>query len=289
MREIASLGRDKMFAYLQIEEQNIAYTEAGSPSNPPIILVHGITSHRGVWTRTIASLQDRFHCVALDLLGFGDSDKPQDGDYTIAKQAERVLKAADQFGFDKFTAIGHSMGGQIVTYLAATLAPQRVSKLISMDGVVTGELSDNVQNFKRLLIVVGQRIPVVYHLMKSLCKWKPAACWAFNHWFYKAEDMPFDAWEVDRYHALDSNIAQSTPKAWSSLNATDLTPTLKNIAAPTLIIFGKQDGTVPTSQAHLFKEKLPAAQLGLIDQCGHFPMYEKFDEYIKYTREFLAQ
>jgi pimeloyl-ACP methyl ester carboxylesterase len=287
MRAIVSLGRDKMNNTLNINGHRLAYSASGSPSNPPIIFVHGLTSHRGVWTRTIESLQDRFHCIALDLLGFGDSDKPKDGDYTIAKQAERVLKAVDQFGFDKFTAIGHSMGGQIVTYLTATLAPQRVSKLISVDGVVTGELSGNVQNFKRLLIVVGQRIPSVYHLMRSLCKWKPAACWAFDHWFYKPAIMPFDSWEADRYYALDSDNAQSTPKAWKSLNATDLTSILKNITVPTLVIFGKQDGTVPVSQAQVFKEKLPAARLALIDQCGHFPMVEKFDECIQLLNEFL--
>lgn len=276
-----------MTTYLQIDKQNIAYTEAGSPSNPPIIFVHGITSHRGVWTRTITSLQDRFHCIALDLLGFGDSDKPKDGDYAIATQAERVLKAADQFGFDKFTAVGHSMGGQIATYITATLAPQRVSKLISVDGVVTGKLSGNVQNVKRLLVVVGQRIPSLYSLMRTLCKWKPAACWAFDHWFYKAEEIPFDAWAADRFYTTDSGIAQSTIRAWDSLNMTDLTCALKNIAVPTLVIFGKQDGTVPVSQAHLFKEQLPAAQLVLIDECGHFPMYEKFNEYIKPLQGFL--
>ena len=86
---------------------------------------------------------------------------------------------------------------------------------------------------------------------------------------------------------MNPEIARSTPKAWDSLNATDLTPSLKNITAPTLVIFGIQDGTVPVAQAHLFKEKLPAAQLELIDQCGHFPMYEKFEEYIKPLQEFL--
>ena len=100
--------------------------------------------------------------------------------------------------------------------------------------------------------------------------------------------LPYESWALDRQIAFNKEIAHSTPRAWDSLNATDLTPQLKNISAPTLVIFGKQDGTVPVSQAHLFKEQLPTAQLVVIDQCGHFPMYEKFDEYITPVQRFLA-
>jgi 2-hydroxy-6-oxonona-2,4-dienedioate hydrolase len=272
---------------IEIDGSQIAYTQAGADSNPPVLLLHGITSHRGVWSRTMERLQSNFHCVAIDHLGFGDSDKPKDADYSIQKQAERALKVADHFGFDKFIVMGHSMGGQIATILASTLAPQRVSRLISVDGVVTGEHSPSVQNAKRLLIVVGEKIPALYHPMRALCSWKPAACMAFDHWFYKPADLPFEAWAVDRDYALNPGIALSTPRAWASLNANDLTCMLKNIAAPTLVIFGAQDGTVPIAQAYLFKQKVPAAQLVLIEQCGHFPMYENFEAFIQPVKEFL--
>jgi pimeloyl-ACP methyl ester carboxylesterase len=234
-------------------------------------------------------LQQDFHCVAIDHLGFGDSDKPRGADYSIQKQAERALKVADHFGFDRFILIGHSMGGQIATYLAASLASQRVSKLVSVDGVVTGELSDVVQNVKRLLMVVGQYTPSLFQLMRMMCRSKPFACWAFDHWFYKPQELSFDDWEIDRRYAMNPSITHSTVNAWKSLNATNLAPSLKNIIAPTIVIFGIQDGTVPVAQAHLFKEQLPAAQLILVDQCGHFPMYEKFDEYIAPLQKFLTQ
>lgn len=278
-----------MTDYLNIDNQRIAYTEVGSPSNPPIIFVHGLMSHRGVWTHTIDTLKENFFCIAPDLLGFGDSEKPADGDYSIHAQAERVLKMANYFRLRQFSLVGHSMGGQISTYLAATLAPQRVHKLISVDGVVTGKLSDKAQNITRHMVALAERFPALYNLSSALCDVsKPFAYWAFQEWFYKIKELPFDSWKLDRRMAMNREIAQSTPKAWDSLNATNLTHSLKDIAAPTLVIFGNQDGTVPVGQAHLFKEKLPAAQLILIDQCGHFPMYEKFDEYINPLQEFLA-
>lgn len=276
--------------HLTIEENHIAYTLAGSPSNPPILFLHGIMSHEGVWSRTMETLKQDFYCVAIDHLGFGDSDKPKNGDYTIAKQAERALKVADHFGFDKFILVGHSMGGQVATYLSATLAPNRVHKLVSVDGVVTGELSKWVQIFTRKTVNMAEKVPALFSSSLALTKiWRGYAYFAFRPWFYDMHGLPYAAWELDRQMAFNKDISNSTPKAWNSLNATNLTATLKNIVAPTLILFGKQDGTVPVEQAHVFKKQLPAAQLVLIDQCGHFPMYEKFDEYIVPLEAFLRE
>jgi len=278
-----------MTDYLTLAGYRIAYTSAGSSSDPPIILVHGLMSHRGVWTRTMEMLKEHFFCVAFDLPGFGDSDKPKGGDYSIARQAECVLTIADHFGFKTFSVIGHSMGGQIATYLAATLAPRRVHKLISVDGVVTGKLSDRAQHLNRLLVLVGKGFPAIYNPSLALSKWKPYAYWAFKVWFDNPAKLPFDSWELDRRMAMNPKSAWSASAAWDSLNATDLTSMLKHITTPTLIIFGEEDGTVPASQAHLFKAQLPSAQLVLIKDCGHFPMYETFDEYIKPLQLFLMQ
>ena len=276
--------------FLEVEHHRIAYTEAGSPSNPPVLLLHGLMSHRGVWSKTIERLKQDFYCIAIDHLGFGDSDKPKHEDYSIAKQAERALEIADQFGFERFNIIGHSMGGQIATYLTARLSAERVQRLVSVDGVVTGELSHRAQTLNRSLVIVGEKIPFVYSLFIRLFNLsKLFSCWGFKVWFYNAEELPFDSWKLDREKAIDSVNAYTTPKAWRSLNATNLTPHLAGITSPTLIIFGKQDGTVPVEQAYLFKERLRGANLVVIDECGHFPMYEKFDEYIAPLETFLKE
>ncbi len=277
-----------MTSFINIAGDSIAYTSTGSPSNSPLLFLHGIMSHRGVWSRTIETLQQNFYCLAIDHLGFGDSDKPNSGDYSIARQAERALRVADSFGFENFTVVGHSMGGQIATYLAASLAPQRVHKLVSVDGVVTGKLSARARYLNGLLVVTGEKIPAIYNLFRKLFDAsKPFACWGFRVWFYKPEALPFDSWKLDRHKAMDPKTAIPALRAWNSLSATDLTPCLREITAPTLVIFGRQDGTVPVAQAQMFKERLPTAQIALIDQCGHFPMYEAFDQYIKPLQQFL--
>ena len=278
-----------MTEYLTLDGLRIAYTTAGESSKPPILFLHGIMSHKGVWSRTIDYLKRDHFCLATDHLGFGESDKPRRGDYTIARQAERALRVADHFGLDKFILAGHSMGGQIATYLAAKLAPDRVQKLVSVDGVVTGKLSDHVEQVTRRMVAIGERIPASYALFRTLVEWKPLADWVSGPWFHKPADLSFDGWKLDRRMAMNPAIAPSTPKAWDSLNATDLTSMLKNIVAPTLVIFGSRDGTVPVEQAHTFKAQLPSAELVIINECGHFPMYEKFDEYIAVLERFLGE
>jgi len=165
-----------------------------------------------------------------------------------------------------------------------------VKKLVSVDGVVTGELSKWAKNFTRTTVDMAERVPALFNSSLAIMKfWKGYGYFVFRPWFYDMRRLPYNSWALDRQMALNKDISNSTPRAWDSLNATDLSPSLKDIVASTLVIFGKQDGTVPVEQAHIFKDKLPTAQLEIIDQCGHFPMYEKFDEYIAPLDAFLRE
>jgi 2-hydroxymuconate-semialdehyde hydrolase len=244
-------------------------------------------SHRGVWTRTIDALKDRHHCVAIDLLGFGGSSKPDKGDYSIQAQAERVLKIADRLGFSQFNLAGHSMGGQISLYLAACLAPKRVLKLVSVGGVVTGKLTAYVRVMNMQLVRTGRYFPRVYEIMYSMSRQPRFANWAFNVWFADPAKVPFDSWELDRRLAMNPAIAISAYEAYRAIARMNLTSILTGLHMPVLAIHGKQDGTVPVTDAHLLKERVPQTNLVLFDQCGHFPMYENFDAYLKCVRDFF--
>jgi pimeloyl-ACP methyl ester carboxylesterase len=267
----------------------LIYTASGNASNPLLIMIHGWLSHRGVWRTTVPTLQDRFFCVAVDLLGFADNNKPPDGDYTIATQAGRIVALADELGFEKFNLIGHSMGGQIATHVAAITAPERVERLISVDGVVTGRLTPFVENIIARTGNLGQRFPALYDRVSEWTeKYRWLANFMYSPWFYDMNGMPFDAWKIDRQMATQRSIAVSASKTYDSLRATDLTSHLGRVQARTLIFSGKQDGTVPVAQAHLLAERVKDAQLVVYDKCGHFPMLERTDEYLAALNDFFA-
>lgn len=276
-----------MTDFIELDGECIAYTTAGTPSRQPIVLVHGLMSHRGVWARTIEALKDQHYCIAVDLLGFGDSSKPNTGDYSIQAQAERILKIADRLAVRQFMIVGHSMGAQIALYLSVHAAPGRVLKLASIAGVVTGKLSAYVRMVNMQLVRTGRYAPWVYGIFESMSGHAWFANWAFGVWFAEPAKMPLNLWAEDRRQAFNSGIAISAYEAYRSLAKTDLTPMLSGLNMPVLAIYGKEDGTVPTTDAHVLEKQAPQTKLVLIDRCGHFPMYENFDAYITPMKDFF--
>jgi pimeloyl-ACP methyl ester carboxylesterase len=269
---------DKNFT---VKGKQLACTLAGDPNNPPIIMLHGWCSHRGVWRQTIAALEGKYYCVAVDLLGFGASDKSDGSDYSLSTQAQRILMLADQLGFKTFSLLGHSMGGQIAMYIAAVLAPRRVERLVSVDGVVTGTLSDAVEKTSVSFVRNARKMPWLYGLARSLTKSPAIARSVFKSWFFNINIIPFEAWEEDRLAAFNPACVVSSEETSKALHALDLTQHLRKIQARTLLIWGKQDAVVPEDQALLAQTLIPNNDLALIEKCGHFPMYEKKGQYLK--------
>jgi abhydrolase domain-containing protein 6 len=266
---------------IKIKGQQVIVSLDGDPNNPPIFLIHGWGSHRGVWRQTVPVLQQKYYCVSVDLLGFGGSDKPDDVDYSIAMQGARIVYIADTLGFKHFSLLGHSMGGQIAFYIASMLAPERVDNLVSVGGVVTGQLSERAQKVNIRLAHLARQWRFLYSLGRNLINFRPYANWIFRVWFFDMNNPPFESWEVDRLAALNPLCAVSLDEAAKAIAAVDTSKYLHKIKARTLLIHGKQDGAVPVEQAELAQTIIPNNDLALIEKCGHFPMYEKPKNYLK--------
>ena len=108
--------------------------EWGAPGAPVVILQHGMRDHAHSWTWLAEALEDRFHVVAPDLRGHGDSDWSSDGNYSLASFIIDLAAIADLGGFREFSLVGHSLGGQIALRYAAAF-PERVRALAAIEGV----------------------------------------------------------------------------------------------------------------------------------------------------------
>jgi pimeloyl-ACP methyl ester carboxylesterase len=106
------------------------YAEAGSPDKPHIVLLHGTGGHWETFAPNLAALSEHFHCVAIDMIGNGFSDKP-DYDYEIAVYVEHVLGVMDHFGMARAHLIGMSLGAWVASTIAVS-HPDRVEKVILM-------------------------------------------------------------------------------------------------------------------------------------------------------------
>lgn|SRR5574341_242840 len=273
---------------LTLDGQRIAYSAAGDPAHPPALMVHGWLSHSGIWRTTFEALRETHYCLAHDLLGLADSDKPAYADYTIPAHARRVLAFADALGLDRFTLMGHSMGGQIALYIAAVAAPQRVVRLVDVDGTVTGRLTWQQRLFTEPQVWMGRWIPWMLDLFKPLVD-HPIGRGIFRTLFYDMTAIPYADWSVERRMATRRDAALTGYLCGKGLRALDLTPHLSRIQAPTLVIFGREDQVVPLRDGLLVKEHVPGSQIVIIDECGHYPMLEKQAEYVAAVRAFLAE
>jgi pimeloyl-ACP methyl ester carboxylesterase len=139
--------------FVDVDGVRVHYQEAGDPSSPALVLIHGFASSTLVWSKVFLRLaSEGYRVIALDMLGFGYSGKPKNGEYTIAGQAKILVRLLDRLGIPRALFIGSSYGGAV----AATCAldyPERVEKL-----VLVGAVSNNRPLAFKLMRVFSSRV-----------------------------------------------------------------------------------------------------------------------------------
>ena len=269
-----------------IDGLKMVYSVDGDESLPPLVMIHGWGSFKGVWQTTIPALKSKYRCIAVDLIGFGDSDIPPQVDVTIPTQAGRIVKLIDELGYDRVTLMGHSMGGQIALYLASQLISDRVDKLINVSGVSHAQLTPAAER-ELWVLKLAQTIPLMFTMTRLWCHTSLYARIYCSHWFYDSRAVDADFFREARYRIVQPDAHHAMYPSWEALTSCDLTAYLPQITAPTLTIFGKQDNVVPVEAGQIVNQHVPAHQLILIDECGHFPMYEQTEIYIDAIKGFL--
>ncbi len=275
--------------FVTIDGRRLGYVTAGDPAAPPVVLVHGWLSHARTFRQTLEALRDGHYCVAVDLLGHGFSDKPHDGDYSLHAQATRVLRLADALGLDRFAVIGHSMGGMIGLYLAGKLAPERITRLVDVSGVVNGRLSSYVRYVLTPIYAMGAAVPAIWSFSRVAMNWRWYA-YTYDRALYANPRRSFEPVTAeDRQMALMPGNEIPAYRDLQAIRSADVTEWLPQVQARTLVIFGRYDKTVPLVNARLAAERVPGARLALLEDCGHVPMTEQPEAYLQAVRAFLAE
>lgn len=262
---------------------------AGDPTHTPLVLVHGWGHHPDIWRSTMIVLSDHYYCVAVGVLGFGDSDKPASGDYTIAPQGRDVLAIADALGIDRFILCGQSRGGQIALCIAAQLAPQRIIKLTDISGVASGHIGWYLRYVLGAGIWLGAWFPASYRLLRWVYRNDQIARAFYGPYFANWRQQPAGVAQRDLLRALNDDAHRSNWLTMHSMYTTDLLPSLHQIQAPTLVLFGKQDRIVPPSEGSAAAHRIANVRLVLLDDCGHYPMLDQPAAYLAALTTFLAE
>jgi pimeloyl-ACP methyl ester carboxylesterase len=112
----------------------LRYVDWGNPDAPPLILLHGGRDHSRSWDWTAQALRDKWHVIAPDLRGHGDSDWSPDGDYGSLANLYDLAQLIHQLRLAPVTIVAHSYGGNIALRYAGTF-PENVRKLVAIEGL----------------------------------------------------------------------------------------------------------------------------------------------------------
>ena len=259
----------------------IHYQAAGNENAPPVILIHGFISSNLVWNEVFLPLASAgFRVIAPDLPGYGYSDKPSDGRYTIDAQAYAVLGLMDRLGIDRATIVGASYGGAV----AATIAldyPDRVSNLVLV-GAVT-----NDQPKKKLLLRLAS-VPLLGDVATPLFLGSRWILRKRTEEVYRRLGYPVDERKLAaRHHLLATSATHRamirTVRRW---RADRISREASLIRQPTLLVWGEEDTHIPVSEAFKLRDAIPDSRLIVFRRCGHLPPTECPEKFVEAVAEF---
>lgn len=238
---------------------------------PDVLLIHGWVASRRMWAHVTRGLAARYRCWAVDLPGYGDSDKPQGAWYSIPRFTSVLRDFMLALGIARACVVGHSMGGMITLDFAAT-HPELVEKLVAINPVVTGRtrLRPLARFHPRWLDLTLRLSPLVLQPALRLS----AGLSDVPKFLRQTEDFTKAARDaiVNGGHAVI---------------AYDVSPSLGRIAAPALVIVGRHDLQVPADEGRLAAARIPDARLVEM-RAGHTLTDDRPAETLRHLREFLA-
>jgi 2-hydroxy-6-oxonona-2,4-dienedioate hydrolase len=246
--------------FTNVNGYRIRYLEVGSPNRKILILLHGIGASAERWSRVIPTLSKYFHLIIPDIIGFGYSDKPA-VDYTMDFFIDFFRSFLDNLSISKANIIGSSLGGHVATEFAIRFS-HMVEKLVLVSPAGMMRRSN-----------------------PALDRYIMAALYPEYQRVYDAFlEMVYDSNAINQETLIDFINRMSLSNAKHAFMSTllgiryapDLRGRLCNINAPTLLVWGDDDTTIPLAEYSDQYNGIPnMEELVVIKNCRHVPHVEK--------------
>jgi pimeloyl-ACP methyl ester carboxylesterase len=252
-----------------------AYYEAGAPHNPPVILLHGMTSSGDTWRELMSELADDYWLIAPDIPGFGYSDNTKP--YTFTHLIEWLAALRENLHIPHSAMIGHSFGGVMAARFAAAY-PEHVSRLVLMaPALLTHE---RVPDF---VIKAGALLGLI-DLGTAVSQSKAVVEKQVRLTFRDPQKQHPSLWER---RLRDYENARASADVLKAVTLQNTRSPIIALQQPTCLIWGENDSVVTSKDAPVLQELLPNVELHLLPECDHTPMLEYQEEVLAITRRFL--
>ena len=262
------------FRKVDVDGFNIFYREAGSKNAPAILLLHGFPSASHMFRDLIPKLADRFHLVAPDLPGFGQSDMPDRGTFTytfdnIARVIERFTEVV---GLDRFAIYLFDYGAP-TGFRLATRHPERVTAIISQNGNAYAEgLSDGWQPIRAYWEDSSQAKRDAIRTFLA----PETTVWQYTHGVADATAVSPDGYSLDNFYLSRPGADEVQLDLFGDYKSNvALYPAFQEYFRthkPRLLaVWGENDPFFLPAGAEAFKRDIPGAVVRFFD-TGHFAL-----------------
>jgi pimeloyl-ACP methyl ester carboxylesterase len=273
-------------AFVNVDGLNIRYLESGNvladasgaiigddSEKRHVLFIHGLGSSADRWLDIPDALSlSGLHSVALDLPGFGLSDKPE-MDYTIGRFAEIVAGFIRKTGMQKASIVGHSLGGYIAAQLAADHDVVGRLVLIDTSGMLDGPTPLLKQYLEAAMNPAKESVRAVFEqLVADPIRIPEALVDAFVYRMSQA----------GAGHAFRSAFD-------NSVNTQIGASKLREVKVPTLIMWGRQDRLIPLEYLKPFQTSIKGSSVVIVEDAGHAPFAEKPAIACELLRSFLKR
>ena len=288
---VPSISSTTTFHTVTVDGLNIFYREAGPKDAPTILLLHGYPSSSRMFATLIPLLADRYHLVAPDYPGFGESDAPPASTfhYTFDHLAQIVDDFTQQVGLSGYVLYQQDYGGPIGMRLAVA-HPERIKAIIVQNAVSHEDGLGPAWDIRRAFWkdrpgyedkVIPGFTSMEGAKQRHLGSSPNPERYDPELWEYEGAHLSQPGQrqiQSDLFFSYQTNVADYPSwQAW-----------LRSHHPPLLVLWGKYDPSFALPEAHAYQRDVPDAEVHILD-AGHFALDEKVDEAATLIREFLAK
>lgn len=273
-----------------VDGVKVFYREAGPKNAPAVLLLHGFPTSSHMFRNLIPKLADRYHVIAPDYPGYGQSDQPamDQFSYSFDHLSSIVDKFTTQIGLGKYAIYVQDYGAPI-GYRLASAHPEKISAIVVQNGNAYNEGIDNpfwdpIKAFwKNKTEANAAKLRPVLELN--------ATKWQYTEGFRDPSHVSPDTWILDQaYMDRPGNKDIQIELFYSYGTNPPLYPAwqayFRKHQPPMLIVWGKNDKIFPAAGATPYLRDLPNAELHLLD-TGHFALEEDGEEIGNLMHNFL--